>query len=64
MRLWCFLTSVRRLTGVPDQDAAVVRRAGEHVVVDRADGQAVDGVDVQEHVQSFSPGRTNIHGCC
>ena len=31
-------TSVRRLARVPDEDAAVVRGAGEDVIVDRADG--------------------------
>lgn len=52
------LTGVRGSAGVPDEDAAVVGRAGEDVVVDRVDGQTVDGVDVQEHVQSFS----SVHG--
>lgn len=50
------LTGVRGPAGVPDEDAAVVGRAGEDVVVDRVDGQTVDGVDVQEHVQSLSSG--------
>lgn len=48
------LTGVRGAAGVPDENATVVGRAGEDVVVDRVDGQTVDGVDVQEHVQSFS----------
>lgn len=49
------LTCVRRLAGVPDEDASVIGGAGEDVVVDGADGQTVDGVDVQEHVHSFPP---------
>lgn len=49
----CLLTCTRRLAGVPDEDAPVVGWAGEHVVVDRTDGQTVHGVDVQEHVQSL-----------
>lgn len=53
------LTCVRRLAGVPDEDASVVGGAGEDVVVDGADGQTVDGVDVQEHVESFSPAPGN-----
>lgn len=51
------LTRAGRLSGVPDEDASVVGRAGEHVVVDRADGQTVHGVDVQEDVQSFPSAR-------
>lgn len=51
------LTGIRGSACVPDEDATVVGRAGEDVVVDRVDGQTVDGVDVQEHVQSFSPAR-------
>lgn len=49
------LTCIRRLTGVPDEDAPVIGGAGEDVVVDGADGQTVDSIDVQEHVQGFSP---------
>lgn len=52
------LTGVWGSAGVPDENATVVGRAGEDVVVDRVDGQTVDGVDVQEHVQSF----TSAHG--
>lgn len=51
------LTCVGGSAGVPDEDASVIRRAGEDVVVDGVDGQAVDGVDVQEHVQSLPPAR-------
>lgn len=51
----CSLTCVRRLAGVPDEDAPVIRGAGEDIVVDGADGQTVDGVDVKKHVQGFSP---------
>lgn len=53
------LTCVWRLAGVPDEDASVIGGAGEDVVVDGADGQTVDGVDVQKHVQSFSPAPGN-----
>lgn len=52
------LTSMWRLTSVPDENASVVRRAGEHVVIDGADGQTVHSIDVQEHVQSFPSART------
>lgn len=48
------LTCIRGSAGVPDENASIIRRAGEDVVVDRIDGQTVDGVDVQEDVQSFS----------
>lgn len=53
-------TSMWRLASVPDENSAVVRRAGEDVVVDGADGQAVDGVDVQEDVQGLPPAGTGI----
>lgn len=43
------------LASVPDENASVIRRAGEHVIVDRADRQAVHSIDVQEHIQSFPP---------
>lgn len=49
------LTCVGRLAGVPDEDAPVIGGAGEDVVVDGADGQTVDGINVQEHIQGFSP---------
>lgn len=49
------LTCVRRLAGVPDEDAPVIGGAGEDVVVDGADGQTVDSVDVKKYVQGFSP---------
>lgn len=55
------LTCVWRLAGVPDEDASVIGGAGEDVVVDGADGQTVDGVDVQKHVQGFSPVPANNH---
>lgn len=47
------LTSMWRLASVPDENPSVVRGAGKHVVIYRADRQAVHGIDVQEHVQSF-----------
>lgn len=49
------LTSMRRFASVPDENAPVIRRAGKHVVIDRADRQAVHSIDMQEHVQSFPP---------
>lgn len=52
-----------RLAGVPDEDATVVRRAGKDVVIYRANREAVYGVDVQEHVERFSPGTTTINHC-
>lgn len=56
------LTCTWRFAGVPDKNTSVVRWAGEHVVIDRADRQAVHGIDMQEHVQSFpSVGTTIIH---
>lgn len=48
------LTCIRGSTGVPDENASIIRRAGEDVIVDRINGQTVDGINVQEHVQSFS----------
>lgn len=61
------LTCVGGPAGVPDEDASVIRRAGEHVVVDGVDGQAVDGVNVQEHVQSLPPAHgdnnAQVSGC-
>lgn len=59
------LTCVWRLTSVPDQDTSIIRGAGKHVVIDRTDRQTVHGVDVQEHIQSFSSaGTTIIHPSC
>lgn len=52
------LTCTWRLAGVPDKNASIIRGAGKHVVIDRADGQTVHGIDVQEHIQSFSPAAT------
>lgn len=49
------LTCIWWLAGVPDENATVIGGAGEDVVIDGADGQTVDGVDVQEHIKSFSP---------
>lgn len=48
------LTCIRGSAGVPDENASIVRRAGKDVVIDRINGQTVDGVDVQEHVESLS----------
>lgn len=52
-----------RLTSVPDQNAAVVRRACKYVVIDGVDGQAVHGVYMQEHVQSFSSAGESDQQC-
>lgn len=54
------LTCIWWLTGVPDQDTSIIRGAGKHVVIDRTDRQTVHGVDMQEHIQSFSPAGTTI----
>ncbi len=55
------LTRTWRLAGVPDKNAPVVRWAGKHIVIDRTDRQAVHGIDMQEHIQSFpSVGATII----
>lgn len=48
------------LASVPDENASVIRRAGEDVIIDRADRQAVHSIDMQENVQSFPPEGTTI----
>ncbi len=57
------LTCIWRLASVPDENASVVRWAGKHVIIDRADGQTVHGIDVQEHVQGFSSAETTNVWC-
>lgn len=54
------ITCIWRLAGVPDKDASVIRGAGKHIVIDRADRQTVHCIDMQEHVQSFSSAGTTI----
>lgn len=49
------LTSMRRFASVPNKHPSVIGWAGKHIVIDRADGQAVHSIDMQEHVQSFPP---------
>lgn len=45
---------MRWLSCVPYENSAIVRGAGEDVIINRTDGQTVDGIVVQEDIERLA----------